>query len=315
MGIMRVLLWILIGFLLIFVVWRRYKRGKLMAVIWVLVGIMAAVYIGLGLTLFFVQSRILYQPLRDYTVTPQAVGADYEAVTLKTADGESLAAWYIPAGSEAKWTVLFCHGNAGNISHRLHTLELIHQLGLNCLIFDYRGYGQSTGRPTEKGTLLDAKAGWDWLVNEKAISPGSIIIFGRSLGGSIAAITAAEVHPGAVIIESAFTSFDDIARHFYPFLPVRLFTRFTYDTRSAVQSLSCPVLIVHSPDDELIPYKFGQALFEAADEPRQFAEIRGGHNEGFFENAQLYKQIWRDWLGFLEMADQADDDGPDAAVP
>ena len=285
-----------------------------MAVIWVVLGIVLTVYIGLGLTLFFAQSRILYQPYRGYDYTPKDIGMDYEPVTLRSPDGESVAAWYIPADGDAKWTVLFCHGNAGNISHRLDTLKLIHDLGLNCLIVDYRGYGESSGVPTEKGTLLDIRAGWDWLVNEKSISPGCIILFGRSLGGSIAAIVAKDVNPAGVIIESAFTSFDDIGKHYYPFLPVPLFTRFDYDTRKAVRELDCPVLIIHSPDDEIIPYKFGKQLFEAANEPKQFRELKGEHNEGFYENPVLYRQIWQDWIDYLEVSDQADNNRLDAAV-
>lgn len=311
---MSTILWILIGLSLGFVCWRRYKRGNWMAVIWLVLGIVLAVYIGLGMTLFFAQSRILYQPYRAYDYTPKDTGMDYEPVTLQPSDGESIAAWYIPAHGEAKWTVLFCHGNAGNISHRLDTLKLIHDLGLNCLIVDYRGYGQSTGHPTEKGTLLDIRAGWDWLVNEKGIAPDSIILFGRSLGGSIAAIVAKDVNPAAVILESAFTSFVDMAKHYYPFMPVRLFARFDYDTRNAVKELKCPVFVIHSPDDEIIPYEFGKQLFEAANEPKLFRDLKGGHNEGFYENAQLYKQIWKDWLDYLEMSDESDNDRPDAAV-
>lgn len=311
----RILLWIFIILSVGYICWRRYKRGKLMAVIWILAGVGIAVYVGLGLMLFFAQSRILFQPTRDYAYTPEAIGMDYEAITLQTADGHAIAAWYIPAQTDnVKWTVLFCHGNAGNISHRLDTLQLIYELGLNCLIVDYRGYGESGGKTTEQGTLLDIRAGWDWLVNEKQISPDSIILFGRSLGGSIAANVAKEVNPAGVFIESAFTSFVDISKHYYPFMPVRLFVRFDYDTHKAVRQLHCPVLIVHSPDDEIVPYRFGEQLFEAANEPRLFRQLKGGHNEGFYENPELYRQIWRDWIHFLETSNQSDNDRLNAAV-
>ncbi|MBL7215148.1 MAG: alpha/beta hydrolase [Phycisphaerae bacterium] len=287
-----------------------------MAILWVIVGMALAVYIGLGLMLFFAQSRILYQPWRDVALTPKDAGMDYEAVTLHTADAYAIAGWYIPAeDGKGKWTVLFCHGNAGNISHRLDTLKLIHDLGLNCLIVDYRGYGASGGKPTEQGTLLDIRAGWDWLVNDKQITPGRIILFGRSLGGSIAAIVAKDINPAAVILESSFTSFVDISKHYYPFLPVRLFVRFDYNTRKAVKELNCPVLIIHSPDDEIIPYKFGQQIFEAASEPKLFRDLKGGHNEGFYENAELYKQIWQDWIDTLKVPDDTHDHSLNLTVP
>ena len=312
----RILLWILIILSLVFICWRRYKRGHLMAVVWVILGIALAVYVGLGLMLFFAQSRILYQPYRDYVNTPEDIGIAYESVTLQTADGCSVIGWYIPAQTgEGEWTVLFCHGNAGNISHRLDTLKLLHELGLNCLIVDYRGYGASGGKTTEQGTLLDIRAGWDWLVNNKQKTPDSIILFGRSLGGSVAAIVAKDVDPAAVILESTFTSFDDIAKHYYSFMPVRLFTRFDYDTRNAVKELDCPVFIVHSPDDEIIPYKFGEQLFEAAGEPKLFRDLKGSHNEGFYENPQLYKQIWQEWIDALKLPDNTHDHGLDATVP
>lgn len=259
------------------------------------------VYAGLGLTLFLVQSKMLYQPRADYTVTPEDVGMKYTPLMLQTPDVERIAAWYIPAASgDAKWTVLYCHGNAGNISHRLHTLLLIHEMDINCLIVDYRGYGQSSGKPTEQGTLIDIKTSWDWLVNEQGIAPEQIILFGRSLGGSIAAITAVDVNPAAVILESAFTSFVDVGKHYYPWLPVAFCARFDYNTLAAVKKLNCPVFITHSPEDEVVPYKFGQQLFEAAAEPKIFRELKGTHNEGFYDNPQLYRDIWQEWFDALE---------------
>jgi len=173
-------------------------------------------------------------------------------------------------------------------------------LGLNCLIVDYRGYGQSTGRPTEKGTLIDILAGFQWLVEEKGTRPEQTILFGRSLGGSVAAIIAKDVHPAALVLESSFTSFDDVGSHYYPWLPVRLFTRFDYNTLEAVKEITCPVLVIHSPNDEIIPYTFGQQIFAAANEPKQFADLKGTHNEGIYDNDDLYKQIWQEWLERLD---------------
>jgi fermentation-respiration switch protein FrsA (DUF1100 family) len=279
--------------------YQRYKQGKLMAVFIAIVSIASAVYIGMGLLLFLMQSKMLYYPTRDYDYQPGDYGWPYESVSLTTPDEVTLACWYVPAEG-AELTVLFCHGNAGNISHRLDTMKMFNELGLNCLIIDYRGYGKSTGKPTEKGTILDVMTGFQWLIEEKEVQSDEIILFGRSLGGSIAATVAKDVNPAGLVIESAFTSFDEIGRHYYPWLPVRLFSRFDYNTLEAVKRVNCPLLVIHSPDDEIIPFKFGQQIFAVANEPKIFSELRGTHNEGFYDNAVLYKQIWQDWLNRLD---------------
>ncbi|MCI0498179.1 MAG: alpha/beta hydrolase [Planctomycetales bacterium] len=301
---MRLILWVLAVILIGLACHQRYRKGGFMGVLLTVVIIAVSVYIGLGLLLFVMQPSILYQPGRDYDSTPADAGLAYESVALTTPDGQTLAAWYVPAkdAAGASWTVLFCHGNAGNNSHRLDTLELFHHLGLACLIVDYRGYGPSTGKPTEKGTLLDIRAGWDWLTEQKGVKPGRIILYGQSLGGSIAAIVAKDLTPGGVVLESTFTSFVDMGSHYYPWLPVRLFARFEYDTLAAVRQLKCPVLVIHSPDDEIVPYRFGQTLYEPANPPKQFGQLAGTHNEGFYDNMDLYRQIWRDWLNGLAEA-------------
>lgn len=295
---MRPVLWLFVLILLAVTCYRRYKKGKLMSVLITLGVITVTVVLGLSLILFLFQSRILYQPGHRIYMAPDDVGLEYEQVSLHTPDGQTLSAWYVPADPGSR-TVLFCHGNAGNISHRLDTLILFHELGLNCLIVDYRGYGQSTGTPSEEGTIIDIKAGWNWLNEHKGISSDKVVLFGRSLGGSIAVIVANEIHPGGLVLESTFTSYDDVAAHCYPFLPVRLFTKYDYNTLEAVKTIQCPLLVIHSSDDEIIPYEFGKRIFEAAPEPKQFAELAGTHNEGFYNNTGMYKQIWRNWLDQL----------------
>ncbi|MBC8481910.1 MAG: alpha/beta fold hydrolase, partial [Planctomycetes bacterium] len=132
------------------------------------------------------QPKFLYKPVKEMPYSPAELGLDYEKVTLTTSDNVNLTSWYIPSDRNS-YTVLFCHGNGGNIMHRLDSLNMFYQLGLNCFIFDYRGYGTSQGKPSEEGTYLDAAAAYQWLIKEKSIPPEKIIIFGRSLGGSIAA--------------------------------------------------------------------------------------------------------------------------------
>ena len=197
----------------------------------------------------------------------------------------------------SRGVVLFCHGNAGNISHRLDSIRLFHELGLSVLIFDYRGYGQSSGKPTEQGTYRDADAAWDYLVEQRGISPAHIILFGRSLGASIAADLATRQSAAAVILESAFTSVPDVAATLYPWLPVRWLSRYQYNTEKKLANIHIPVLIVHSQDDEIIEFANGERLFDVANEPKQFLELRGGHNDGFMVSGNDYIQGLETFLG------------------
>ena len=149
------------------------------------------------------QDRMLYYPDREVLQTPEDIGLEYEEVSLKTKDNVTISGWYIPAEHE-KAVLLFCHGNAGNISHRLESINIFHNIGLSVLIFDYRGYGKSEGKPSEKGTYRDAEAAWNYLVEEKRKTPDRIILFGRSLGAAIAADIALRKIPQGLILKSGF---------------------------------------------------------------------------------------------------------------
>jgi len=238
---------------------------------------------------YLMQGRMLYlpdSPGRDLAATPADAGMDYEELELETDDGVMLHGWFVPALSSR--VLVFFHGNAGNISHRLESIRQFHDLGLSVLIVDYRGYGQSGGRPTEAGMYRDAEAVWGYLVNQRTVSPGEIIVFGRSLGASVAARLAARHDPLALVVESAFTSVPDVAADIYPWLPVRLLSRVSHATRDYVREIRCPVLVVHSRDDEIIPVRHGREIFEAAPEPRSFLELRGTHNDAYIRDERRY---------------------------
>ena len=270
-------------------------------------------YWGLGTILYFMQPTFLYCPMREVSYTPEELDLDFEDVVFQTDDGLRLNGWYIPAPLEARrqksltgpaansqFTVLFCHGNGGNIMHRLDSINFFSKLGLSCFVFDYRGYGNSEGKTTEEGTYLDVMAAYKWLTEEKKISPDDIIIFGRSLGGSIAAHLASKVEAGSLVIESAFTSYVDIGRKFYPYMPVRWFARFSYRTIDYIKDVHYPVMIIHSRNDEVVPFEFGLELYEEANEPKEFIEIFGGHNDGFLVSSEIYTKAWTKWLRFLK---------------
>ena len=226
-------------------------------------------------------------PSRELVATPADVGLRYEALRLPTADGETLDAWFVPAAAE-RAVLLFFHGNAGNISHRLDSLQVFHELGLSVLIIDYRGYGRSTGRPTEQGTYEDARAAWRYLVEDRAIPPQRIVLFGRSLGGAVAAWLAAQSAPRALIVESAFRSVPDMAAELYWFLPARRLARLHYPVEALLPRVAAPVLVVHSRDDEIIPFSHGEALQAAAGPPTRLLALQGGHNTGFLLSRPRY---------------------------
>jgi uncharacterized protein len=252
-------------------------------------------YTGMLLLAYFLQDRLLYFPFEEIGATPAAIQLPFEDVRLTTQDGQTLSAWWVPAGKE-RAVLLLCHGNAGNISHRLESLDIFHKLGLSVLIFDYRGYGASTGRPTEDGTYLDADAAWRYLVEVQKKQPAKIILFGESLGGAVAAEIASRHAAGGLIIMSSFTSIPELAGGLYPFLPVKWLSKFRYATIDKIGAIFAPKLIIHSPDDEIIPFAHGRALYEKAAQPKQFLQIKGGHNEGFLVSGKLYEQGLDDFI-------------------
>jgi fermentation-respiration switch protein FrsA (DUF1100 family) len=261
---------------------RKFGRMFLTALIGLVVGYL--VLVGFA---YFRQEKMLYFPLKTLEATPADVGLTFEEVSLRTSDGVDISAWYLPAYSE-KGVVLFCHGNAGNISHRLDSLKIFHDLGLSVLIFDYRGYGESGGAPTEEGTYLDGEAAWNYLVDTRKILPGKIVLFGRSLGSAVAAELALRHKAGALIMESGFTSVPDLGQKIFPHLPVKLISRYHYASIHKVGRIRVPKLFVHSPDDEIIPFDHGMALYREAIEPKEFLRISGNHNEGFILSGSVY---------------------------
>ena len=254
----------------------------------VVAGALLAGYLGTCLMLLALQSRLVFFPTREIDATPADAGLPYQDVSFTAADGTRLHGWWVSAPG-ARGTVLFFHGNAGNVSHRLHSLRSFHELGMNTFIFDYRGYGRSEGVPSEEGTYRDAGAAWRWLAEERGVPPGEVVFFGRSLGGAVAAWLAGRHPPRALILESTFTSVPALGAELYPWLPVRLLARIRYDTLRLLPGVRCPVLVVHSPQDEVIPFHHGRRLWEAASAPKEFLEITGSHNAGFVTTGPAYE--------------------------
>ena len=255
-----------------------------------LTSLLGALALGVGVFGFVIwaaQDRLVYFPERELVTTPRVIGFAYEDVWLSTEDGVRVHGWFIPAPS-ARATLLFLHGNGGNISHRLEKIAIFRRLGLEVLIVDYRGYGQSEGKPSEEGTYRDARAAWRYLTQTRGLAASRIVVYGESLGGAVAAQLSTEQTPRALILESSFTSVPDLGAEVYPWLPVRLLARYAYSVKDSLARVQGPVLIVHSRDDEIVPFHHAERLFAAAREPKRLLAIRGGHNDGFILSGERY---------------------------
>jgi len=243
----------------------------------------------------WLNNRLVYYPQRQWEATPADYNLPYEDVTFLTSDGVRLSAWHIPA-KDAAGTVLFCHGNAGNISHRIETISVLHKLGMNVLVFDYRGYGKSEGRPTEAGTYRDAEAAWAYLVEARGEKPERIVIHGRSLGGSVAAHLARDRTAAGLIVESSFYDITELGAELFRWLPVRWLSRLKYRTAEYVKGARCPVLVIHSRDDDMIALHHGQKIFDASPRPKRLLEIHGGHNSAFLDSSDIYNPALRQFF-------------------
>jgi fermentation-respiration switch protein FrsA (DUF1100 family) len=224
----------------------------------------------------------------------------FEDVRLE-ADGAALHAWWLPF-EDARRSVLFCHGNAGNISHRLERARLMQRrLQASVLLFDYRGYGRSDGAPDEQGTYRDARAAYRHLVEERRIAADRLVLFGESLGAAVAVQLALEQPCAALVLESPFTSIPDMARSAYPFLPpVGRLIRTRYETLAKLRALRTPLLVLHGEMDQIVPAAQARRVFEAAPEPKRFFAIPGaGHNDTYQTGGEAY---WRVVADFLETA-------------
>jgi fermentation-respiration switch protein FrsA (DUF1100 family) len=245
--------------------------------------------------LYAFQRSLLFPATREIYRDPSAMGWAFEDHFLALPDGERTHAWWIPLEG-ARGTVLFSHGNAGNIADRLESIGLLRGLGLSVLAYDYGGYGRSSGRPSEERLYADIRAAWAHLTGALGVAPEQVVIFGRSLGAGPTVQLATEVEAGAVVVESTFLSVPEVAAGVFPWLPVRWLVRDRFDNGAKIGRVRSPVMVVHSPEDCLIPFAHGQVLFARAPEPKTWLEIRGDHNNGFALSQDIYLPAWNRFL-------------------
>lgn len=240
------------------------------------------------------EERMLFAPFRKIHATPAALKLDFEDLTLKSTDKVTINAWFVPA-KKASQTILYCHGNGGNLSNYLGPIASFHSMGCNVLALDYRGYGKSSGTPSEKGFYDDAKTAWTYLVETRKIPPEQIIVVGWSLGGAVAAQLASTQKPGGLILESSFTQVRDMARVRMPFIPegaaILDEVRNEFATLEYVTRIHCPLLVIHSSQDRMVPFAQGQAIFKAAPDPKTFLKVTGSHNGGCVNDPKYFPGI------------------------
>ncbi|MGH7930976.1 MAG: alpha/beta hydrolase [Candidatus Binatia bacterium] len=243
------------------------------------------------------EERLIFHPDNVIHQTPGNVGLIFDDVHFTARDGVRLNGWYIPH-TGAQRTLLWFHGNAGNISHRVQNIKLLHDnLRINVFIFDYRGYGRSEGKISETGTYLDGSAAIDYLRGQYQVPPGQMVLFGRSLGAAVAAEMATQVESLILILESPFVSVPEMARTIFPLLPLRSLLSTQYNTLEKVQHVKSPLLILHGDQDEVVPYSQGRKVFEAANEPKRFYTIPGAsHNDTYLAGGDPYFAALRDGI-------------------
>lgn len=252
--------------------------------------IIGLVLVSIRLYFFYLEQKSLFYPYKFIHELPKRLGIAYEEVNFKTTDNEIINGWFIPA-KDAKITILYCHGNAGNISHRLHRIEFFHNMGVNFFLFDYRGYGKSSGRPSEQGLYKDAQAAYDYLASRSDVDKNKIVVCGKSLGGAVAIDLSLKRKPKALILESSFVSTVLQAKQMYPFLPIDILITQKFDTLSRIKKLTVPKIILHGNKDRVIPFNQGEILFKQASEPKVFVSFNGGHNDDVYLTSPEYQQV------------------------
>ena len=236
------------------------------------------------------ESELLYFPEKTLETTPEAIGIVYGKATIPSTDSVKLVCWIIPSADTSTLWLLYLHGNAGNVAKRgyVEHYAQLHKLGLNVLAVDYRGYGESSGNPSEQGLYDDARAGYEYLRSAQQVPAERIIVYGYSLGSGIAVDLASKVAAAGLILEGSYTSISDVGQEHYPYVPVRLMAGNRFDSGSKIRRAAMPKLFIHARDDKTIPIRFGRSLFDLAPEPRTFLEVKGGHDNAHNVDAQLF---------------------------
>jgi fermentation-respiration switch protein FrsA (DUF1100 family) len=245
-------------------------------------------------------NSLLYFPSRAIIETPNRAGLAYRDLGLETDDGERLHGWWIDARTDSLGHLLLCHGNAGNVGGRVLHAALLTAIGFDVLVFDYRGYGRSSGKPSEEGTYRDARAALTCLLEQPGADPGRVFYLGESLGGAVALDLALERPPAGLVLLSAFTGVRQLGRVHYPFIPAALVPD-AYPTLRRIHELHAPLLVLHGDRDDIVPLSHGRALFEAAPGPKRLHVFPGlGHNDLVPLAGAEFARVIASWVSGLQ---------------
>ena len=262
--------------------------------LWTIVGMLGLGYAGLCGLVYLQQDSMTFVPSRDVRVTPADYKLEFEDFDLDLG-ASSVTGWIVRHEPDSPW-VLHCHGNGGNISGRIGHLMLLRKAGCNAVVFDYRGYGKSRGKPHQQGLLEDAIAVRQHLLDKCGVEPKKLIYFGESLGGGVACLLAEKHPPPGLILKSTFTSAADRGAELFPYLPVHLLAKTRLNSASRVPHFEFPKLIIHGRNDEVIPFHHGEKLYQLAAEPKKWLEIPGTHNTGPLDLGEEFLETIRQFV-------------------
>jgi fermentation-respiration switch protein FrsA (DUF1100 family) len=282
-------------------------------------------YVIILVMLALIQRRLIYQPTQADSIDPEFAGllsGHYETVTVNTTDGLELRGWHVRAaspvpaghisgksnGQGSTPVVIYFPGNAGHRGYRALELDVISRLGADVYLFDYRGYGDNPGSPSEEKLADDARSIWRTVTEKRGAKPSQVFLLGESLGGGVASRLASEMcaagtPPGGLILRSTFSSLVDVAAHHYWWLPVRVLLIDRFPSTDRIASVTCPILVIHGTEDEIVPFTNGRRLFAAAPEmsrqsiAKTFAPLRGaGHNDILYVARDEYRKAVQDFF-------------------
>ena len=273
-------------------------------------GLLIAVVLALKVLLLLVEPRLTFFPSAEYPLTPPDLGLPFEDVRLQTADGVEIQAWFVPGlplpdgGGRRPLTLLFFHGNAENLGACVPLASLTRAYGYSLMLVDYRGFGRSDGRPSERGIYLDGEAALDHLRGRREVDPLRIVVWGRSIGAAVAVHLAADHGPvSGVVLESPFTSARELLWDggYWPLYLLSFFGSYRFDLAGSIGRVQAPVLVVHGTEDEVVPFSLGRKLYEQAQHRKRFRAIEGGgHNDLF---ARHREALWGAVRRFLATVD------------
>lgn len=266
--------------------------GVSLVVILSIIGLVAIGYMG------YLEKTKLFFPEKEIKYTPKDYGLEYEDIFFSTGDNLLINGWFIPA-QDSVCTILFSHGNADNISTILEPIKVLHDLNFNVFVFDYRGYGKSQGVPTEKGVYADIESAYQYLINKRNIQTEEVVVYGASLGGAVAIDLAARNKVKALILEGTFSNARDLAQLRYPYLPWGIYPSL-FDSINKIESIKVPKLVMHSIDDQIVPFKLGEKLYQSAALPKEFIMLSGRHIHGFVDDQEKYSQTIRNFIDNLK---------------